>query len=629
MIKLYNVSKSYGNECVLDNLSLTLPESGFVLLFCESGCGKTTLLNLLVGAVDFESGAIQIDGSVYRNRVEWNSVKDKIAYIPQNVRFVDYLSVMDNLRLCSGDDESIENLLKRFGLNDKRDSFPSTLSGGERQRAAVIQALLARKQILLLDEPTAALDPENKRLLFRMLADLKNEKLIICSSHDPVAKEYADDVIDFECLPRGASKNISEVAAKKYDGAKKTNPPRRLWQFFRKWYHSPVRERKSRVQLAVVLALTFLALCLGDTPQHKIDTNAEYVYRQNQLQIISKSVNEPLLRSLRENPHVQSVDLIYSRSVPDGVEGDSIESNVTYDLSAKTIPLDASAFRLSDKIYCGTYFTKPEQVMLSYEQACSLGKPENLIGETLNIELYDKSYDLEIVGVFSQFSDVEKEYLTASGILIDSDEGKHKFLNSAFTERYLQDETFMCHGNRMYVVYFDSFDNMKEFYENNQNKFPQTSFYYAQINVEMKFMFEKLFMVLIPMVLLLIPVTLLFYFQIQKIEMAYNRDMLSIYQYIGYSEREIRNCWVFGNIIELLKLELIACPAAALFMVIFNLINRRMLFIPFQVFTFQLLLILAFLLLVIVVSVLLSLRIWRANRESGWYSLMLEQRDLI
>lgn len=629
VIDLLNVSKSYGEEQVLSHLSLSFPETGFVLLFGESGCGKTTLLNLLAGLTGFDGGEIRINGTSYQRHVEWGQVEGLFAYIPQNVHFIDYLSVLDNLCLCSCDDAEIEDMLSRFGLSDKREALPATLSGGERQRVAVIQALLAKKSVLLLDEPTAALDPENKRLIFQTLADLKGEKLILCSSHDAAAKAFADRVVDFDDLPAEAAAVQPESGAPKPREDRRANiPRRRLWPFFRQWYRHPGREKKSRVQLAIVFFLTLLALCLGDTPGHKIDSNVKYVYHLNQLQISCKAVNEPVLQLLQENPHILETDLIYNRSAPDGIQGDEIQSTVSYDLTAETIPFHAEAFVLSDHLACGTYFTKPEQVMLSYEKARSIGEPEKLIGETLRIELYDKAYDLEIAGVFSPFSDVQKQYLAASGIIAD-EEGKQTFLNGAFTNRYLKDADFLFHGERMYTVYFDTFEHMKSFYESYQDTLPGASLYYAQIGTDMEFLFEKLFCVLIPMILLLIPVSLLFYAQTQKIEMVYNRDSLSVYQYLGYTERELRNCWVFGNLLEIMELEAAACLPAALVMAAVNLINSRLLLIPFQIFTFQILAIALFLLMAIVISVLLALRIWHASRTKGWYQTLLEQRDLI
>ena len=181
MIKCNNVNKIYNNRFIIKDFTYEFKDNGFYLLFGDSGCGKTTLLNLLAGFVACDSGEILVEG--------------KIDYITQDTFFVDFLTVMDNLKMVSEDTEKAHYLLNKFGLEKTAEQYPSTLSGGEKQRLAIIRSVLQEKEILFLDEPTAALDEENKVLVFELLKEIKHDILIFCSSHDAIAKSYADEVI--------------------------------------------------------------------------------------------------------------------------------------------------------------------------------------------------------------------------------------------------------------------------------------------------------------------------------------------------------------------------------------------------------------------------------------------------
>jgi ABC-type multidrug transport system ATPase subunit len=148
LIQCDNIYKKYAFDEVLIGFSYSFPNTGFVLLYGESGCVKTTLLNILAGITDFDKGEIIFKNETYHKRVDLDKVSCHIAYITQDPHFIDYLTVLDNLKLCSTDDEHIKALLYEFGLADKKDNYPNTLSGGEKQRVAIIQALLSEKNIL-------------------------------------------------------------------------------------------------------------------------------------------------------------------------------------------------------------------------------------------------------------------------------------------------------------------------------------------------------------------------------------------------------------------------------------------------------------------------------------------------
>ena len=206
MIACADLSKKYNDKCVIDRFSGTFPETGLYLLLGESGSGKTSFLNVLAGFQPFEEGTIYWDGEAFAERVK-HPEEPSFDYITQENFFVDFLTVEENLLLLkeglsgkmfeSAFSARVLEGLERFGLGDKRNAFPSTLSGGERGRLAILRALLKGKRVLLLDEPTAALDEDNKKKIFDTLLSLKSSILILCATHDKAAIPYADAILHF------------------------------------------------------------------------------------------------------------------------------------------------------------------------------------------------------------------------------------------------------------------------------------------------------------------------------------------------------------------------------------------------------------------------------------------------
>lgn len=172
MIELKNITKRYGDLTVYENFSLSLEEGKITCLLGASGCGKTTLLNMLAGLTPFE-GEIVPAGL-------------RCSYIFQQPRLVPNLTVGGNLRLVCKDEERIVGMLARVGLSEKRNAYPAELSGGQAQRVSVARAFLHPAKLFLMDEPFSSLDTALKIRLIGLFCELWREQspTVVFVTHD-------------------------------------------------------------------------------------------------------------------------------------------------------------------------------------------------------------------------------------------------------------------------------------------------------------------------------------------------------------------------------------------------------------------------------------------------------------
>ena len=210
MICLENVSRIYSRKQVsedvvaLDNLSLTLPETGFISIVGASGSGKTTLLNIIGGLDKPTSGNMIVDGLSTKDfkDKEWDSYRnEKIGFVLQNCYLLPHLSIKDNVALklqisnrkYENIDEMVENSLKQVGLSERKNDRPNSLSGGQKQRVAIARAIVGKPTVVLADEPTGAIDSKNGIQIMELLKELSKDHLVVMVTHN---KEYADKYSD-------------------------------------------------------------------------------------------------------------------------------------------------------------------------------------------------------------------------------------------------------------------------------------------------------------------------------------------------------------------------------------------------------------------------------------------------
>lgn len=205
IVELKNVSKSYGDKNVLNDLSIKIEEGTFNVIMGASGSGKSTILNI-IGLLDkATSGDVILFGQKnirpFSMKAE-QMLKNKIGYLFQNFALIENETVVNNLKLAlenvkGNKKERISEALKEVGLEGYENKKIFKCSGGEQQRVAIARLLLKPCELILADEPTGSLDIKNREIVVKLLKNMQElGKTIIVVSHDSFFKEIADDVID-------------------------------------------------------------------------------------------------------------------------------------------------------------------------------------------------------------------------------------------------------------------------------------------------------------------------------------------------------------------------------------------------------------------------------------------------
>ncbi|SFU58414.1 amino acid ABC transporter ATP-binding protein [Butyrivibrio sp. M55] len=207
ILKVNNVSKRYEDITVFENMNLTVKRGEVVVIVGPSGCGKSTFLRCLNALEDIQDGEIVLDGQkVDAASKNIGNIREKAGMVFQSYDLFPHLTVLQNLMLApvkvkKRDKKEVEaealTLLERVGLLTKKDNYPRQLSGGQKQRVAIVRALIMHPEILLLDEITAALDPEMVREVLEVVLSLAKEgrTMIIVTHEMQFARAVADRMV--------------------------------------------------------------------------------------------------------------------------------------------------------------------------------------------------------------------------------------------------------------------------------------------------------------------------------------------------------------------------------------------------------------------------------------------------
>ncbi len=203
MIELKNISKRFGDKILFENLNLEIKDGEFIVFSGDSGCGKTTLLNIIGGLEKPDEGQVIIDGlNAFNKKNQLDLYRYKFGFLFQNFALIDNKTVRENLnvfkKMCLNG-MSPETALAHVGLSDKMNSPVYELSGGEQQRVALARILIKKCNIILADEPTGSLDKRNADTVLSLLDEMNQSgKTVILVTHDESIKNSGKRVVELK-----------------------------------------------------------------------------------------------------------------------------------------------------------------------------------------------------------------------------------------------------------------------------------------------------------------------------------------------------------------------------------------------------------------------------------------------
>lgn len=209
-IKVENMTKSFGDLVVLENINTEVDQGDIIAIIGPSGCGKSTFIRTLNLLEKPDSGAIYIDDeNIMDKSVDINKMRQKVGMVFQHFNLFPNLTILQNITLApvktkqmtkEEAEEKAMQLLARVGLQDKANAYPNTLSGGQKQRIAIVRALAMNPEVLLFDEPTSALDPEMVGEVLELMKELAQDgmTMVVVTHEMGFARDVATRVMFFD-----------------------------------------------------------------------------------------------------------------------------------------------------------------------------------------------------------------------------------------------------------------------------------------------------------------------------------------------------------------------------------------------------------------------------------------------
>lgn len=201
MIEIQKLSKSFGSKTLFQDFNLSIEQGEYVVFSGASGCGKTTLLNMIGSLENYDSGHILVDGLDIGNRKNQQKyLREKVGFLFQNFALMEDKTVMENLEIVKKSNRSavsIEEVLEKVGMEGSQSSKVYTLSGGEQQRIALARLMIKKCDLILCDEPTGSLDRENGKKIMDLIMGMKQSgKTVILVTHDETYKSIGGRIVE-------------------------------------------------------------------------------------------------------------------------------------------------------------------------------------------------------------------------------------------------------------------------------------------------------------------------------------------------------------------------------------------------------------------------------------------------
>lgn len=207
LLNITALTKSFAEKEILKGIDIAVNKGEVIVILGPSGCGKSTLLRCLNGLEKIDSGSIKFNNlELHQSKTNWTTIRSQIGMVFQSYDLFPNMTVLDNIllgptkvqkRAKSQVIKEVDELLKRVGLLDRKNSYPRELSGGQKQRIAIVRALAMNPEIMLFDEVTASLDPEMVREVLEVIQELaKSGMTMVLVTHElNFARKVADRII--------------------------------------------------------------------------------------------------------------------------------------------------------------------------------------------------------------------------------------------------------------------------------------------------------------------------------------------------------------------------------------------------------------------------------------------------
>ena len=207
LLSIRQLTKRYGDKTILESLNLDLHKGEVVVILGPSGSGKSTLLRCVNGLEEKQRGSIVMDGAgEFGKDLPWEAARQKVGMVFQSYELFAHMNVIDNIllgplkaqgRSRAEAEAQADKLLKRVGLYERKTAYPRELSGGQKQRIAIVRALCMNPEVILLDEITAALDPEMVREVLDVVLELARDgmSMLIVTHEMGFAEKVADRIV--------------------------------------------------------------------------------------------------------------------------------------------------------------------------------------------------------------------------------------------------------------------------------------------------------------------------------------------------------------------------------------------------------------------------------------------------
>jgi ABC-type polar amino acid transport system ATPase subunit len=206
LVELVDIHKAFGDNVVLDGVSLSVARGEVIVIAGPSGSGKSTMLRCVNGLETIDAGEVRFDGRPVKPGKGLSDLRAQIGFVFQQFHLFPHMTVLDNITLAPVKVKGIggeqarttaHELLTRVGIAEKADQYPADLSGGQQQRVAIARALAMDPKLMLFDEPTSALDPEMIREVLDVMRDLARDgmTMLVVTHEMGFAREVCDRLV--------------------------------------------------------------------------------------------------------------------------------------------------------------------------------------------------------------------------------------------------------------------------------------------------------------------------------------------------------------------------------------------------------------------------------------------------